>query len=645
MQEIESNSVVFAGPFLGEFGWELSHWAPHVRWLRAQYPGRQLYASSYPGRQPIYNDFIDKFVPLPEWFTNEKHDLDCFESLCAPETFGKLTLYFDDYIKSLPYENVIWTRTPRGFNKIIRKSGHTIFEKLKPSESAKRQCDQTIANFGNKPIIILFAREVERKKFLDIVMNQVRHVEDLKEPLPTRNWPRSYWEDLFEMLYKQYSKNITFAIGGTKGGNCLTSMANKYQDVIDLTDITIDMSLDVTIAMLSRAMISISSQSGPTHLSVQCGCPSFIYGHEMERHAIDDNPLKAEVVFMETQLGLYNDSPSVLFKDISVMINSKLGGLENDAPIIKKTGINKIGMVGVFDKEGSTNIPFAKSFINMGYPVDGLNYRTIAEETSVEEMNMSIEDFANDFDLIIICKGDIVLPETIKKSRERGAVVCWYMMDSVDHINFRPEYLELARHSNFSVVTSGAVKDLLEAYNIQNVYHILQGIDPREYHPVETETINDVVMIGQKAPWRDEIIKELGSHGIEVNACGPGYSEAVYGDDFNIACCRAKICLNINNTNQNIDSFSDRILRYMATKSCVVTLPSRDIDKYFKNGEDLVWPESNNLLDIIRDLLSHSEKREAIARKGYEKVVNNYTWEHVARQIINIIQPENKGKN
>ena len=644
MDNVESNSVVFAGPFLGEFGWELSHWAPHVRWLRAQYPGRQLYASSYPGRQPIYNGFIDKFIPLPEWFTNEKYDLDCFESLCAPETFGKLTLHFNDYINSLPFENVIWTRTPRGFNKIIRASGHTIFEKLKPSESAKRECDQIIANFDNKPVVILFARGVERKKFLDIVMNQVCYIEDLKEPLPTRNWPRSNWEDLFEMLFYQYP-NITFAIGGTKDGNCLTSATDKYRNVIDLTGFDIEESLDITIAMLSRAMISISSQSGPTHLSVQCGCPSFIYGHEMQRHAIDDNPLKTEVVFMETQLGLYNDPPSVLFKDISVMINSKLGGLENDAPIIKKTGINKIGMVGVFDKEGSTNIPFSKSFINMGYPVDGLNYRTIAEQVGVEAMNLSIEDVANNFDLIIICKGDIVLPETIKKSRERGAIVCWYMMDSIDHINFRHEYLDLARCSDFSVVTSGAVKDLLEAHNIPNVYHILQGIDPREYHPVETETINDVVMIGQKTPWRDEIIKELRSHGIEVNACGPGYSDPIHGNDFNIACCRAKICLNINNTNQNIDSFSDRILRYMATRSCVVTLSSRNLNKYFKNDEVVIWDEGKNIVGIIKDLLVDTKKREAIAQKGYEKVINNYTWDHVARQIINIIQPENKGKN
>ncbi len=577
MQQIESNSVVFAGPFLGEFGWELSHWAPHVRWLRAQYPGRQLYAASYPGRHPIYSGFIDEFVPLPEWFTNEKHDLDCFEALCAPETFGKLTLYFRELIDGLPFKHVIWTRTPRGFNKIIRASGHTIFEKLKPSESAKRGCDQIAASFGNKPVVILFAREVERKKFLNIVTNQASYVEDLREPLPTRNWPRSYWEDLFEMLYRQYSKDITFVVGGTKSGNCLINMANKYQDVVDLTNIDIENSLDITIAMLNRAMVSISSQSGPTHLSVQCGCPSFIYGHEMERHAINDNPLKAEVVFMETQLGLYNDPPGVLFKDSSIMINSKLR-IESDAPTIKRTGIRKIGMVGVFDKEGSTNIPFSKAFINMGVPVDGLSYRTIADQIGVEAMNLSIEQSANDFDLIIICKGDIILSETIKKCRDRGAAVCWYMMDSVDHINFRPEYIELAGHSNFSVVTTGAVKDLLEAHNIPNVHHIIQGIDPREYHPVETEVVDDVVMIGQKTPQRDEIIKGLRDHGIEVNACGPGYSEAVYGDDFNVACCRAKICLNINNTDSNIDSFSDRILRYMATKSCVVTTPSMDLN-------------------------------------------------------------------
>jgi len=848
---IESNSVVFAGPFMGEFGWELSHWAPHVRWLRFQYKDKKLITASYPGRQALYYGSVDEFWQLPENFVNKKYDCDCFEALSEDNHYAGLIKYFQEkLLEKYAPENIVWTKTPRGFNKILRQHNHVIFQKLVPSEKADQYCQSLIQAFGDKPVVMLFAREVNRKMFLDILHNRPAYVEDLPNGLPTRNWPRSYWEDLFEKLYAKYSQKVTFVVGGTKGGNCLLNMADKYKDVIDLTGISIDDSLDVTIAFLSRALCSISSQSGPTHVSIQCGCPSFIYGHEQKRHAIDDNPLKTDVVFFETQLGLYNDPSEIMFKEAGIYINAlmvekgltqsriKAGGntfknakgdifeyspenydkgtedwikniesetvllekysdswhqgyinrwrnwfqnidikgrildlgfqngktlyqlsqhypdvkidaldfnfaLSNAIPFYKKLmpnlddiwigdcqhvdkpdgyydyihcidfyehlppevylqsiqesrrllkdngtmfvyvgktdamahihlisnnevikdmeqfgfkfvhaiddllvfnktaipvkKIRKIGIVGVFDNPNSTNIPFGQAFVNAGIKVDVFNYRTIAGQVGIERMNIEIIKFAANYDMVIFCKANAVTPLTIAEC-SRITKTLWYMMDAKIHLDMDKTYFDMARVAGFNVVTTKEVFDALNDAGIQNLHHIIQGVDPKQFHPVEgIEKKYDVVFIGQKTEKREKIINDIVAAGISTKCYGPKWDAGeMYGEDFNKACAEGRILLAINNTDSDQDGFSDRILRYMATGGCVVTEYTKGLENYFKLSE--VWSCELNFIEDIKYLLSDPVFMEEIARNGYQRVLKDYTWDKVSEKIINIVQ-------
>ncbi len=362
---LTSNSIVFCGPFLGEFGWELTHWMPHVRWLRNHYKGKHLVVASYPGRHPLYYGIANEFLSLPKWFLENKYELDCFEALCPENVYGNLLKHFRGTYNN-KFSEIIEQRTPRGFNKILREMNQVVFDKLKASDSANKHYNDLIAKHNNKPCVILFARAVGRKMFLDITNNRPLPIEALGGGLPPRNWSRSNWEDLFKMLYSKYSDRVTFVIGGTKGGNCLTNIRDKYKDVIDLTDVDSAISLDITIAFLNKAMLSISSQGGPTHLSVQCGCTSFVYGHEQQRHAHDDNPLKTPVIFLETPADKYNDPPTILYDEISIVMDELLHKkpitINNSSKVKDFKDIKSIGMVGVFDVEGSTNIPFAKAF-------------------------------------------------------------------------------------------------------------------------------------------------------------------------------------------------------------------------------------------------------------------------------------------
>jgi spore maturation protein CgeB len=276
---------------------------------------------------------------------------------------------------------------------------------------------------------------------------------------------------------------------------------------------------------------------------------------------------------------------------------------------------------------------------NSGYQVDVYNYRTVANEIGYDRMNDEISKLAADFDLIIFCKANGVRAKTIKKC-SKVAKTCWYMMDALVHLNNNEFYYEMAKAAGFSVVTTKAVYEALIGRNFSSkkVYHVLQGVNANQFFPINSKKMYDVVFIGQATEKRNEILNKLSEDGIKVKAAGPGFGHEVYGTDFSKLCAQSKILLAINNTDPGEDSFSDRILRYMACKGCVVTEYSKGLEKYFSNGTHCAWPTDGDLSNLIKHYLEHPKMREYMSERGYKYVIENFTWNSVAKQIIEIAE-------
>jgi len=215
------------------------------------------------------------------------------------------------------------------------------------------------------------------------------------------------------------------------------------------------------------------------------------------------------------------------------------------------------------------------------------------------------------------------------------------MMDAKIHLDMDKTYFDMARVSGFNIVTTKEVFDALNDAGIQNLHHIIQGVDPKQFHPVEgIEKKYDVVFIGQKTEKRLQVVAEILAAGITAKCYGPGWDTSeIYGEDFNIACAEGRILLAINNTDSDQNSFSDRILRYMATKGCVITEYSKGLENYFELGKEVMWPsELNSFVEIIKYFLNHLTLIEKTAENGYQRVLRDYTWDKVSEKIINIVQ-------
>lgn len=100
--------------------------------------------------------------------------------------------------------------------------------------------------------------------------------------------------------------------------------------------------------------------------------------------------------------------------------------------------------------------------------------------------------------------------------------------------------------------------------------------------------------------------------------------------------------INLNFTSKAIQSgLPLRIFDILGCGGFLITNYQSELEQYFTIGEDLVTYDSQE--DLVKKCgyyLSHKEEREEIAKKGYEKVQKNYTWDYQLQILFQFMQEE-----
>ena len=254
--------------FFGEVGWGLQRWFSHLRYLKHEvYPDHKFVVFTDISMHIFMDDFITYTISLPEWFYKLKLERDSYEAVSLSAPPGSLTdstLYkkLIEYMREFyNVEKAIEVFPPRGCNLWIDKSIQ-IFCKIKTK--------QPLFIF-DRYIIVVFPRKRDRAS--------------------NRNVPEFIWYAAVEEL----KKNFLIVLAGTPNGACLVDY--KDENVINLINYDKEDKTDLVVRYLNSAVCSISSQSGGTHISLLCGCPSYIIGHEKERHSEIENRLNVPSSF------------------------------------------------------------------------------------------------------------------------------------------------------------------------------------------------------------------------------------------------------------------------------------------------------------------------------------------------------------
>lgn len=206
--------TLFAGPWVGELGWELFGWQSYIRAIATQF--NRIIISSRPGHEVLYEDFMHTYIPVhPE----------------GTQTSGHVCVGFDYDDAHKPYiteERDLWIGPHqffRGIQDFIR-FGY-------PSEDSSFD-------------VILHARSTD------------------KVQSASRNWPRAHWQTLAQRLL---ARGLTVACCGTP------QAAIHLDGTRDLRGIPLKQLADT----MASSRVTIGPSSGPLHLASLCRCPHLVW--------------------------------------------------------------------------------------------------------------------------------------------------------------------------------------------------------------------------------------------------------------------------------------------------------------------------------------------------------------------------------
>lgn len=247
------NKKLFAGPFLGEFGWELFCWQGYIRHLSRSFNFTTVCCRK--GHVGLYKDFADKIIEYdpPEYNPSCQYNKgNCGDFPKPDETYSKYIGPNND------------SETP-GY-----QSANGLFSPNPPQKFFK---------YGNIQ---------SNKQKYDILIHARSRKASGGVATADRNLPIEKWDEITKHLK---SKKYSIASIGTKKESHLISGTE------DLRGITLEDLCDYCVK--SKCMLSPSS--GPLHLAALCGTPIIVWsgnGSNKFRYEKTWNPFNNKVQYL-----------------------------------------------------------------------------------------------------------------------------------------------------------------------------------------------------------------------------------------------------------------------------------------------------------------------------------------------------------
>lgn len=265
------------------------------------------------------------------------------------------------------------------------------------------------------------------------------------------------------------------------------------------------------------------------------------------------------------------------------------------------------------------------------------------------KINKDLITFCDDInpDLVFIYRGTHIFPKTIKRLKENNITVFGYNNDDPFSRDY-PDYfwrhflkgikyydhIFAYRKKNISDYYKKDYKDtsLLRSYYIKDRNYPLNQELGNEYK-------NDVIFIGHyENDGRDEYIRSIIKQDIDFKLYGTdwrnskyynyfrkelGEIKPVYNNKYNKVINGSKIAL-VFLSKKNNDTYTRRCFEIPATKTFMLSEYTDDLNSLFKRNKEAVYFTSKKeMLKKIDFYLKNDEKRDEIAKAGFNRVVKD----------------------
>lgn len=231
-------NILLAGPWIGEFGWELFCWQGHLR-ARSQAFDRVIVASR-PEMAPLYADFCSEFIPFVPNGVGIS-GFKCVGHADWPDISGQ-----------------------RDYREYLSGNFYVGYNRDHPARSSKAFFNQKFFQYGKQDATLAF----------DVVMH-IRQTSKNRSDI-RNGWELPAWEKYLDQLQKQGSFRVC-CIGDPNSAGMLKGCS-------DLRGLAMDRLFD----LLASSRVLVGPSSGPMHLGALCGCPHVVWS------GVDENRPKYE---------------------------------------------------------------------------------------------------------------------------------------------------------------------------------------------------------------------------------------------------------------------------------------------------------------------------------------------------------------
>jgi spore maturation protein CgeB len=292
----------------------------------------------------------------------------------------------------------------------------------------------------------------------------------------------------------------------------------------------------------------------------------------------------------------------------------------------------------------------------------------------IDEYNQAVllQAASSSHDFVLVYKGNLLKPETVRQLRESGKPVFNFYPD-VSFQDHGPNIPATLRLYDCVFTTKSYHGDReSQLFGIQRLEHVRHGFDPEVHRPIRlSPTLAkhyecDVSFVGCWSAAKEERILYLlrRSNGLSVKVFGIGWGyassefkqrmgrnlrEGVFGDELAVVYQASKANLGILSCARSDPTVHDqttaRTFQIPATKSFLLHEDTPEVRSLFDDGEEILLFNSNeDLVDKIELALKAPELREAIRERGHERCQREpYDYSSAARSILRYFEKRANG--
>ena len=259
---------VIAGPWVGEFGWELFCWQAYIRAMSKVFNFTDVLCVTRPGRELLYEDFAR--VKVLKDIPNQGSDMHSCRGYSLKKFIDSYSEEYPDYELILPFQS-------RYYGKSVDIRGKQITAEFNALGQHTK---------NNQYPVILHARSRKHRS--------------------SDNWGRENWNVLVSKLVHE---GIPFAFIGS------TEESLFVEGGVDLRGLP----LRDIVGYLAGAKCIVGPSSGPMHLATLCKCPQVVWSgsdYNQDRYEKEWNPFETYVAYLGNECGGWNPNPEIVYRHI-----------------------------------------------------------------------------------------------------------------------------------------------------------------------------------------------------------------------------------------------------------------------------------------------------------------------------------------